>query len=460
MRHAFGIILSFILGLWLVACGSTVPPPNVEETVAAAVAETVAALPTQPAAQVAEVTPLPTYTPFPTYTPYPTVEQVAAEIEEEPTSEPTPEAPSPTSPPPPPPPTATLVPNQPSDTVVRPMDGATMVFVPAGEFLLGASDNDLAIVGAGGPPKLAGGDEQPQHPVNLDAFWIDQTEVTNAQYSNFVNLTGYQTTAELEGYGTSSGEQVEGATFYHPRGVTTGIDDKQDHPVVQISWQDAKTYCEWVGARLPTEAEWEKAAKGSANDRIFPWGNGFQLPEFDISTVTNSCGGSCPYESRDPNIDDGFAYTAPVGSFPAGASPYGALDMAGNVWEWVDSSYLGYPGNTYEQAQDFNEHFKVVRGGSWDNAAQHLRVTFRQNNEPRLRSDGTGFRCAVSTVDFEPTAQEVAPEPETVPIEETTEPEAEQPDTESSDVEPSPEQSDEAADEPAPESTPEPDTGG
>jgi formylglycine-generating enzyme required for sulfatase activity len=300
-----------------------------------------------------------------------------------------------------------------------------MVFVPAGEFLLGASDADLALVGAGGPPKLAGGDEQAQHPVNVEAFWIDQTEVTNEQFSNFVNLTGYKTTAELEGYGTSGGEQIEGATFYHPRGLETGIDDKVNHPVVQVSWFDAKTYCEWVGGRLPTEAEWEKAAKGAANDRVFPWGNAFQLPGFDLSTAANFCSASCAYEEgRDTSVDDGFPYTAPVGSFPVGASPYGVLDMAGNAWEWTESSYLGYPGNTYEQAQDFGEYFKVVRGGSWDNIGSHLRSTFRQNNEPRLRSDGTGFRCAVSANAFEPAPAEAAPteEEEVPPAEPTVEP--------------------------------------
>jgi serine/threonine-protein kinase len=325
-----------------------------------------------------------------------------------------------------------------------------MVYVPEGEFLMGASDADLARVGAGGPPKLAGGDEQPQHPVFVEAFWIDRTEVTNAQYSNFVNLTGYKTEAELERTGTSLGQQIEGATFYHPRGIETGIDDKQDHPVVQVSWQDAKAYCDWSGARLPTETEWEKAAKGAANDRVFPWGNAFQLPEFDVSSVANFCDASCAYEGgRDPNVDDGFTYTAPVGSFPQGASPYGALDMAGNAWEWVDGSYVDYPGTTYEQAEDFGDYFKVVRGGSWDNAAQHLRATFRQNNPPNLRSDGTGFRCAVSATEFEPPAAEEPPPAEPT-AEPTVEVEGGQPEGEASPAE------NEPTAEPAAEPTAEP----
>jgi serine/threonine-protein kinase len=332
-------------------------------------------------------------------------------VEEEPTAEPTAELPPQPATLPTPTPSPTPLPQvQPVNTAIRPADNALLVFVPAGEFLMGASDADLGQVGAGGSPKLAGGDEQPQHSVYLEAFWIDQTEVTNAQFSNFVNLTGYKTTAELDGYGISGDERIEGATFYHPRGLKTGIDDKPNHPVVQVTWQDAKTYCEWAGARLPTEAEWEKAAKGAANDRVFPWGNGFQPPEINMAEVANFCDASCPRDSNDPNMNDRFAYTAPVDTFLAGASPYGALNMAGNVWEWVEDSYLGYPGNSYELPETFGEYFKVVRGGSWDNAAQHLRATFRQNNEPHMRSDGTGFRCAVSEADFTP-----GPEPTPAP---------------------------------------------
>jgi formylglycine-generating enzyme required for sulfatase activity len=412
-RTLMGVLLLILLpGLGLNACGSTAPPPNIEEAVAIAVEATIAAQPPAAPPVADTATPYPTYTAYPTYTPYPTPEAAseavigvsaepeatAAEPEPEPASAPAE-------------PTPTPVPAQVVETAIRPKDGAVMVFVPAGEFLMGASAADLSLVGAGGPPKLAGGDEQPQHPVSLEAYWIDQTEVTNAQFSNFANLSGYQTTAQVEGYGAGGGQEIEGANFFHPRGIETGIDDKVDHPVVQVSWQDANTYCEWAGARLPAEAEWEKAAKGPANDRVFPWGNAFQLPEFDVATVTNFCSSSCPVEAgRDPNVDDGFTYTAPVGSFPAGASPYGAMDMAGNVWEWVDGYYQGYPGTTYEQAGDFGESYRVVRGGSWDNAAQHLRATFRQNNEPRLRSDGTGFRCAISAADFVPAPVEaVAP---------------------------------------------------
>jgi formylglycine-generating enzyme required for sulfatase activity len=470
MLRIFLLMLFCFLSLILVACGgseeATEEPPqiNVEETVAAAVAETVAAQPPQEAevVEVEEPTPYPTYTPLPTYTPFPTPEPVEVTPTEEATEEATVEAtdeaeagvgfattPSPAT-------------QQPIQAAVREKDEATMVFVPGGTFLMGASAADLALTGAGGPAKLAGGDEQPQHEVDVAPFWIDRTEVTNAQYSNFVNLTGYKTIAEIETYGFSDGEQIAGATFYHPQGVESGIDDKLDHPVVQVSWDDAHAYCEWAGARLPTEAEWEKVAKGTANDRVFPWGNTFELPEFDVSTAANFCSDSCPQEGKDPNVDDSFARTAPVGSFPAGASPYGALDMAGNVWEWVDGFYEGYPGNTYELATEFGDYFRVVRGGSWDNAAQHLRSTFRQNNPPRARSDGTGFRCAVSADEFEPIlageGQEVAPTTEPTG-EPTTEPTSE-PTGEPSETEPTGEPTTESTSEPTTEPTSQPESGG
>ncbi|MDX1521088.1 MAG: formylglycine-generating enzyme family protein [Anaerolineae bacterium] len=421
------LIPLFLLGLLVAACSSdeaSAPEVDLEGTVAAAVMATLELEQAQPAAELPEPTPLPTYTPYPTYTPFPTVEPAPAEVEPETeeaeaaadgaATEETGIAGSGAAAAPEP---VVVEPAQPVETGLRSQDEAVLVLVPAGPFLMGASDENLAVTAAGGPPKLAGGDEQPQFEVNLDAYWIDQTEVTNAQYSQFVNLTGYKTVAELETFGFSDGEQIDGATFYHPQGVESGIDDKLNHPVVQVAWEDARAYCDWVGARLPTEAEWEKAAKGAANDRAFPWGNAFQLPEFDVSTAANFCDSSCPYEdSKDNNVNDGFARTAPVGSFPAGASPYGALDMAGNVWEWVDGSYEGYPGNSYELAEEFGDYFRVVRGGSWDNSAQILRSTFRQNNPPRTRSDGTGFRCAISAAAFQPAPiEDVAPETVTDP---------------------------------------------
>ena len=202
--------------------------------------------------------------------------------------------------------------------MVSPVDGMEMVYVPEGEFLMGS-------------PKAEGDNhEHPQHMVYLDAFWIDKTEVSSAMFARFVEQTGHKTYAETSGCGwtdqpgSGNWECVAGTTWLHPQGPESNINGLEQHPVVQVCWNDAKAYCEWAGRRLPTEAEWEKAARGT-DGRIYPWGN-----EFDGSKL-NFCDRNCGFEWRDVGVDDGYAFTAPVGSYPTGASPYGALDMAGNV---------------------------------------------------------------------------------------------------------------------------------
>jgi len=169
----------------------------------------------------------------------------------------------------------------------------TMVYVPAGEFIMGSDEGDS--------------DEQPVHTVYLDAFYIDKYEVTNAQYRRCVEAGAYSLPHSTDRYTDPN---------------------YAEYPVVYVDWYQAEAYCRWAGKRLPTEAEWEKAARGTEG-RIWPWGNAF-----DGSKV-NSCDKNCPYDYNDASVDDGYADTAPVGSYPAGASPCGALDMAGNVWEWV-----------------------------------------------------------------------------------------------------------------------------
>ena len=255
--------------------------------------------------------------------------------------------PTPTQDPLVPPATANL-----GDTWQRPQDGMQMVYIPAGEFLMGSVDSD----------SQANDDEKPQHTVYLDAFWIDQTEITNAMFRRFIQQSGYSFNLQVGS-------------------------DLDNHPVVYIPWEAASSYCQWADAHLPSEAQWEKAARGP-DGRIYPWGNIFDGSRLNF--CDRNCGG-------DKTVDDGWATTAPVGSYPAGASPYGALDMAGNVWEWVQDRY----NENYYSASPLqnpigpnNGGYNVIRGGSWSSIAKNTRITNRDRDIPTYIYDIFGFRCA------------------------------------------------------------------
>jgi formylglycine-generating enzyme required for sulfatase activity len=230
------------------------------------------------------------------------------------------------------------------------IDGALLVFVPAGEFTMGSDDG--------------GSDERPAHTVYLDAFAIDRTEVTNAQYARCVQAGACRPP-------DPSRSSTRADYFADPRYA--------DYPVIYVSWDDARAYCAWAGRRLPTEAEWEKAARGT-DGRTYPWGD-----EWDASKA---------------NTDEaGPGDTTPVGAYPQGASPYGALDMAGNVWEWVAD---WYGANYYRESPGENPlgpasgAYRVVRGGSWNNYQWLARAAIRGRNTPGNRDDDVGFRCARS----------------------------------------------------------------
>jgi formylglycine-generating enzyme required for sulfatase activity len=216
-----------------------------------------------------------------------------------------------------------------------------MVSVPAGEFIMGSEEGDS--------------DEQPVHTIYLDAFYIDKTEVTNAQYRQCVEAGACDAPVD--------------ATYYDNA-------DYAQHPVVFVSWHDADAYCRWAGKRLPTEAEWEKAARGT-DGRTYPWGEGIDCDR----AQHGECAGQ----------------TVPVGSKPKGASPYGALDMAGNVWEWVadwyDSGYYSQSPARNPQGPDSGEE-RVLRGGSWSYGANFVRSANRYGDSPVDRFDNVGFRCA------------------------------------------------------------------
>lgn len=291
------------------------------------------------------------------------------------------------------------------NTLTRSADGMVMVYIPAGEFKMGApglewirwtqSKRELKHVHYRPFVFL---DETPQHVVYLDAFWLDQTEVTVAMFRKFVETTGYITTAEREGWGrpwTDGPKELEwrkvnGADWQHPRGPGSTAED--NHPVTQVSWEDAAAYCQWVGGQLPTEAQWEKACRGT-DGRMWPWGNKFD------GTRVNSCDARCPIERwRDDRFDDGYAFTAPIGSFPTGASPYGALDMAGNVWEWVADWYKKdyYHNSPYKNPLGPGSGtFRAMRGGAWYDTDVWMTCTVRHQNPSWYRCEDVGFRCVI-----------------------------------------------------------------
>jgi formylglycine-generating enzyme required for sulfatase activity len=241
-------------------------------------------------------------------------------------------------------------------------DGA-MAPVPGGSFVMGDDEGDP--------------NEAPK-PATVGAFLLMRLEVTNRQFAKFVAATGHRTDAETSGSGyvwDRSWRLVPGADWRHPGGPGSSIERKQDHPVVQVSARDAAAFCAWQGLRLPSETEWEFAARGT-DGRRYPWGMsppGAQ-PERRANFGTVEC---CA-----PDAADGYRDTAPVGRYERGASPFGILDMAGNVWEWTASRFPGQP------------HLVVLRGGGWGNNPYCLRTAYRHGNPPDIALDMVGIRCA------------------------------------------------------------------
>lgn len=309
---------------------------------------------------------------------------------------------------------------------------AGMVWVPGGEFSMGSTD------------PLARPDESPVHRVRVDGFWMDQTEVTNAQFSAFVEATGYKTVAErpldweemkkqvapgtpkppdeelapgsmvfaspAEGVDARNWSQwwkwVDGACWKHPEGPDSTIKGREDHPVVHIAYEDALAYCKWAGKRLPTEAEWEFAARGGLDRKVNTWGD----EPIDASRA-NTWEGEFPHKNT---AKDGYVGAAPVKQFPPNG--FGLYDMAGNVWEWCSDRYRP---NTYamrarEQGADgvaknpkgptksfdarnpYAPELRVMRGGSFlchDSYCASYRPSARMASSPDTGLGHTGFRC-------------------------------------------------------------------
>ena len=262
-------------------------------------------------------------------------------------------------------------------THVSPTTGMMLVYVPPGEFLRGSSDAD--------PQSLA--DEQPQRALSLDGFWMDQTEVTNAMFATFLSAQG-----NLDEAGTPWMSQD--AQIKQKGDKWTPVHGYEDHPVVNITWYAARAYCAWAGERLPTEAEWEKAARGVGGS-IYPWGDDPDPKERLNFADSNSEG----LDWSDPEVDDGYARTSPVGNYPSGASPYQVLDMAGNVWEWTadwygDTYYALAPADNPPGSDDGS--LKIARGGSWQDPMLYTRSAYRSGFAPASTVNTLGFRCVTS----------------------------------------------------------------
>lgn len=313
-----------------------------------------------------------------------------------------------------------------SSTIVK--DG--MVFIEGGEFLMGG-DNDEART-----------DEYPKHKVEVSSFWMDQNEVTNAQFQKFIDETGYVTTAErkinwdeiksalppgtpkpndsllepaslvfkefqtenLNDY-SKWWSLVRNANWKQPFGPESDIIGKENYPVVHVSWEDALAYCEWSGKRLPTEAEFEYASRGAKIDNIYSWGN----EKIDEKTLkANSWNGTFPNTNT---VLDKFYYSSPVKSFSPNG--YGLYDIAGNVWEWCSDWYHSEyysmlpkkgsvnpqgPKNSYDPMEPYSDK-KVIRGGSFlcnDSYCSGYRNAARMKTTPDSSSLHTGFRTVYS----------------------------------------------------------------
>jgi formylglycine-generating enzyme len=297
-----------------------------------------------------------------------------------------------------------------------------MVWIPGGAFWMGSDD---------GQP-----DEHPRHRVGVAGFWMDKTEVTNAQFARFVEATGYKTVAERvpdpkdlpdfeippEGLKPFSAvfippkepvslqgpweeghppwwEAVFGADWRHPEGPGTNIDGKENHPVVHIAWEDAVAYAKWAGKRLPTEAEWEFAARGGLDGAEFCWGD--DPPGADGKWQANIWQGDFPIQN---SKEDGYERTAPVGSFPPNG--FGLFDMSGNVWEWCADWYRhdyyyhsprdNPKGPEKGDPDQYGKAERVRRGGSFLCCDQYCRryvPSARDKNPPDNPACHTGFRC-------------------------------------------------------------------
>jgi formylglycine-generating enzyme required for sulfatase activity len=351
-KYPLFLCLCILPVLLFTACSA----PPASEQPAAPVVPNPTPLPTKtevPPTPTREATQAPTALPEPSATPLPTETEV--------------------------PPTPTAVPVEPTQAMFRvsEIDQMEQVYVEAGEFTMGTDDKDAKIFIEGMPAYP----EIPMHTVYLDGYWIDKYELTNGKYALCVDAGVCQPPKY---------------TWSYTRDEYYGNPEFSNYPVINVDWFMATAYCEWAGRRLPSEAEWEKAARGT-DARKYPWGN-----EPITSERVNLCDINCPRPHANANFDDKYPETAPVGSFPAGASPYGVMDMAGNVWEWTNTLIRPYPYDATDGREDPDVEGpeisgqRVWRGGTWANGIWWVRASLRYRSVPWYSISNLGFRCAAS----------------------------------------------------------------
>lgn len=272
-----------------------------------------------------------------------------------------------------------------------------MVYLSGGEFIMGTNDME-------GSPEDG---EGPARRTIVSPFYIDRHTVTNEEFKQFVQETGYKTEAEQFGWsfvfyhfiakngakviqqvpGTPWWLVVEEAYWYQPEGLGSTIDNRMDHPVIQVSWNDAKAFCDWAGKRLPTEAEWEFAARGGLEQKKYAWGDEL-VP--NGKHYCNIWQGTFPYENTN---DDGYLGTAPAQSFPTNG--FGLYNVAGNVWEWCSDRFTN-PVKQTDLIESHSHSSKVMRGGSYlchESYCNRYRVAARSANTPDSSTGNIGFRC-------------------------------------------------------------------
>jgi serine/threonine-protein kinase len=265
------------------------------------------------------------------------------------------------------------------DTKLRSTDDMTLVFVPAGQFEMGSNDLENCFYA------------NPAHDVSLDAFWIDQTEVTNSMFTVFLNDQGNQIEDGIKWLEPGAGHRgIEYGYIKEKEGVFSTQEGYENYPVIEVSWYGAAAYCSWIGGRLPTEAEWEYAARGP-EAKQYPWGNAFD------GERVNYCDKSCPEAWRDESFADDARRWTTVGNYPNGASWCGALDMSGNVWEWVNDWWSeNYYSNSPPEnpAGPSDGTLRIGRGGSWYDESWQMKSSCRKGlKSSSARMHWVGFRC-------------------------------------------------------------------